>query len=200
MGATLSLSYGPPGKGAEFTDSTRVRTTTVTFAQTPGLLSDLTSRETIRPPGTIARPVHATRYLQVKSDGRLVEYGTLINGPLSGQSEETTYSPPVTDARFTLTEGSTLSFSSKGTRRNGITFEPLDGVDRTTTVRFEAIESVSVPAGNYRACRYRVTDTDNKNNTSASGVVWVYRSVVVRETTNVDTVELKTAQFNGAPL
>lgn len=200
MGATLSLSYGPPDKVAEFTDSTRVGTTTVTFAQTPGLLSDFNSRETIRPPGTIARPVKTTRYLQVKSDGTLVEYGALIDGPLSGQSEETTYSPPVTDAGFTLAEGAALSFISKGTRRNGITFEHMDGVDRTTTVRFEAIEPVSVPAGNYQACRYRVTDTDNKNNTSVSTVFWVYRTVVVRSTSDSGTAELKAAQFNGAPL
>jgi hypothetical protein len=200
LGATLLLSYGPPGDVARTKVSSRVGTTMVTFAQTPGLLSDITTSETINPPGTISRPVHTTRYLQVKSDGTLVEYGTLINGPLSGMSEETTYSPPVVDARFTLTEGSTMSFSSIGTRRNGITFQPMDGVDLTTTVRFEAIESVSVPAGNYQACRYRVTDTDSKNNTSLSGVFWVYRSVVVRSTTDLGTVELKAAQFNGAPL
>ena len=198
LGATLLLSYGSPGNVASTNESSRVETATVTFAQTPGLLSDNTSRETIGAPSPPVRPVETKRYLQVKGDGTLVEYGTLINGPLSGVSEEITYSPPVTDARFTLTEGSTLSFNSKGTRRNGITFQPMEGVDRTTTVRFEAIEPVSVPAGSYQACRYRVMETAGAYTFKSD--VWVYRSVVVRHTTDLGTVELKTAKFNGSPL
>lgn len=123
--------------------------------------------------------------------------------PPSRARAETVYDPPRRNLEFHIALGETGSVTATSTTT---TFEPVSGQTTTTdtdTFTFEAKEEVTVPAGTYLACRYRMPG-DNANSHTTTWYM-VGKGVPVK-TVDVSDGETTTMQlkpgstYNGAPL
>ncbi|PJI96909.1 hypothetical protein CLU85_1666 [Acidovorax sp. 69] len=103
----------------------------------------------------------------------------------------TTYTPPYEDRRVELGVGETRTFTGQGTRTE--MFPPNSGPHtRQDQVKFVGVESITLPAGTFTACRYEV----NGNTTE-----WLHRSLVVRrDISGGESRILQSGELNGTPL
>ncbi len=147
-------------------------------------------------------------YSQVAQNGLTLELGGETEGTFSagGQSFQVRSKYVVTagglNNEFSLQLGQSFSklVTITSTTQAPFPSGPDTGTS-TETITFEARESVSVLAGTFNTCRYRITDASG-----GSTVIWyvVGRGIPVRTRTTigseVQTEELKSGTFNGGPL
>lgn len=103
----------------------------------------------------------------------------------------TTYTPPYEDRRAELSVGETRTFTGQGTRT--VMFPPQAGPHtRQEQVKFVGVESITLPAGTFTACRFEVDGNTTE---------WWHRSLVVRRDVNDrESRILQSGELNGAPL
>jgi len=151
----------------------------------------------------------------VKTLGAMTEATTTVSlpsipgvPPLPGTesvtSIETVYNPPIENIEFTLALGGSLTktATSTTTTLSGSFIPPPTTVTTSQTYLFEAKETISVPAGTYSTCRYKV-GTAGAND---DGTLWliVGKGIMAKSEAmtpqGVQTVRLKSGTYNGAPL
>lgn len=204
-----SVITGPAsfkGQNAVLVTSTTKGTNTTTVG---GFTSTTTSTTVVR---SFEQP--STNGL-VKTLGAVTEVTTAVSlpsipglPPLPGTesvtSTETVYNPPIENIEFTLALGGSLTktATSTTTTLSGSFIPPPTTVTTNQTYLFEAKETVSVPAGTYSTCRYRV-GTAGANDT---GTLWliVGKGIMAKSEAitpqGVQTIRLKSGTYNGAPL
>lgn len=119
-------------------------------------------------------------------------------------SIETVFNPPIENIEFTLALGGSLTKTSTSTTTtlSGTVIPPPTTVTTSQSYRFEAKETISVPAGSYNTCRYKV----GTPGTADEGTLWliVGKGVMAKSEgltpQGVQTVSLKSGTYNGAPL
>lgn len=128
--------------------------------------------------------------------------------PLPGTSttvtSETYYTPPSENTEFTLSLGQSLTKNENITTT--VTGGPGSGSPLSstgsTTYTFEARESVTVPAGTFNSCRYRIASPAD-NSTQLSWFI-VGKGVMAKSqqtsTAGTQTIELKSGTLNGQRL
>lgn len=120
---------------------------------------------------TVAIDTQTRTYQNAAANGEVTQYGAVVRAttPVAGFSvtsdSRTVFNPPWVDRRFTMTAGQTLTQTYTGTTTvvsGGILGAPGTTTTSTTTltqnIRFVGIESVTVPAGTFNACKFEDTD------------------------------------------
>ncbi len=126
----------------------------------------------------------------------LTQYGS--NQVLTDLSNQPTtvdvqFAPPSTDARFTLNVGASTTVQTHQTvTRNG---QAQPSTDESSTVVFGGVETLTVPAGTYQACKYTVTTSNNITTTS-----WLLlgSGVLLKSTNGASVSEATSVRINGA--
>ena len=155
----------------------------------------------------VATDIETRAYRLAASSGIVTEYGataraTLIaNGVTGTSTSRSTSVPPFVDSRFTLSGGQSLLQTGSittATTTNGITTTQTDNLSQT--VRFIGIESVSVPAGTFNACKFEQVPTATPTDITTSWV-GVGNGVVLRTTAvsslGTQTATARTIRLNG---
>lgn len=149
-------------------------------------------------------------YRLATSNGTVTEHGATsraaitVSGNTGTSTGRTTSSVPFVDGRFTLSAGQTQlqtgSFTT-ATTTNGATSSQTTLISRN--VRFVGIESVTVPAGTFNACRFEEAPTNAPSETTTSWVAVgngaTLRSVAV-SSTGTQTSVARSIQLNGVSL
>jgi len=152
-----------------------------------------------------------------KTLGALVEVatGAISMGPVqipgSSTLSKIVYTPPRDNLEFRIALGQSATFTSNSVLTTLASVPPLpgglpppQGVSTSETYTFEAKESVTVLAGTYEACRYRI----DGENASTYVTTWYIlgKGVPAKIVSTVsgvasDTQQLKPGStYNGAPL
>ena len=122
-------------------------------------------------------------YQNALANGEVTQYGTVVRAitPVAGfnmtSDARTVFSPPWLDRRYTLNAGQTLTQTYTGTTTvvsGGILGSPGTTTTVTTTttqnIRFVGIESVTVPAGTFNACKFEDTDPASPGSMTTSWI------------------------------
>lgn len=132
------------------------------------------------------------RYIKPLASGIVAQYGTeAAQGTIA--YTVTKYSPPYEDRRAELAIGTTGTYVGQGTRE--VVF-PWSGngpqpYTRTDQIKFVGVESITMPAGTFTACRYEVNGTTE----------WWHRGMVIRQDfANGQSQILQSGELNGTPL
>ncbi len=137
---------------------------------------------------------------------------TRVVTPVAGFSltndSRTVYSPPWVDRRFTLNAGQTLTQTYTGTTTATVGgFPGVPGTSTTTTttttqhVRFVGLESVTVPAGTFNACKFEDTDPATPANMTTTWPAVNHGSMVKTVGTSpsgTQTIVARSILVNGA--
>lgn len=138
------------------------------------------------------------------------QYGSLTQSPDTNQSIEVWYDSPLIDRRFTLTLGaSDTASANKTTELKGFfitTLRKTTGL--STTVTYQGQESITVPAGTFTACKFKIAnvETDATGSQTSTSTEWIATTSGVLLKNVFDgatptTYELKaSSRLNGAPL
>ncbi|MFT3779035.1 MAG: hypothetical protein QM772_12290 [Ottowia sp.] len=166
------------------------------------LRPEMRTTSSTRTSGTWSTPATTSHYLELGADGLITRYGSSMrSGSGLGVLITTwTMDPPMVDARFRLPEGWNSNIpASTVTMRVGLL--PPSTSTRQTQVYFDGMETVSVRAGEFNACKFReyVTVNDGPRTLITS---WVRYGVVIKEVTTPPegselTSELTSASVNG---
>ncbi len=165
-------------------DGRTVRETTVT--STAGSADDFTLK------------TYSTRFSDAVTDfGSELEYK---GGVVAGDFVKTVYTPPFLRGVYSLAAGASVTETSSGTAttRTGTGQTSAVTVMSSTTTKFVGIESVTVPAGTYSACKLEVTSP-------GSGAVttnWLVagKGISIKTISGGQTVEATSVKLNGASL
>lgn len=148
-------------------------------------------------------------YQQALGGGRIKTLGALIDATIGGAvvagistpsttvSSKVVYDPAEENTEFTLAVGQSVT---KTTTVRTTTAGNTITSTGSTTHTFEARESITVPAGTYNTCRYRITSGGDATTT------WyiVGKGIMARSqattSAGTQTIQLKSGTFNGAPL
>lgn len=142
------------------------------------------------------------QYYKIDSSAKTVTvYGieTATTFPFSFTSV-TTFTPPRTD-RLNLAAGEfyTQDFTVT-TAVTGLPVPPPDTMSNISLKRtFVGMESVTVPAGTFSACKF--TEESTSAGSTTTSTVWNYRAGINLKTVSGDsTTELLSAKINGTPV
>ena len=131
-------------------------------------------------------------------------YGSVITGTTAGAfvtTVKTLYNPPYTDNRWSLAAGETGRYPTSGTIYSNMLPQQMVNLSGANLVKFVGMETVTVPAGTFNACKYEESTEDNPTNITTN---WLYKGHPVKTHTTTPqgslTIELKSALINGAPL
>ncbi len=121
---------------------------------------------------------------------------------LTVQDVKAVATPPTVDRRHALAAGESFTLATTDLQTetltvNGVPQAPTTKTDTTTsTVRLEGIETIVVPAGTFRSCKYVVTDT------SGTKTEWIMAGYgfTVRSQSASGTSVLAAARVNGVAL
>lgn len=152
-------------------------------------------------------------YQNAAANGETTQFGVLVRAttPAGGFSlttnSKTVFSPPWVDRRFTMTAGQTLVQTYAGTTTTstsipGVPAAPVaSNVSVSQTVRFIGIESVTVPAGTFQACKFEEFATATPAEVTTTWLAPV-NGVMVRTSTTTaqgsQTIAARTLLINGA--
>lgn len=136
------------------------------------------------------------------TDGDITLPGTVIS------STKTVYTPPSQNLEFHLALGQTGTITSTSTTTTlagfpGMPLPPPSTSTISEVYTFQAKEPVTVLAGTYATCRYRI-DGDNANSFTTTWFI-VGKGIPAKSETRVDgvvtdTQQLKSGTYNDAPL
>ena len=133
-----------------------------------------------------------TRYLKPLASGIVAQYGTeAAQGALT--YTVTRYSPPYEDRRAELAAGATGTYIAQGTRDNAMpgTGNGPQPYTRTDQIKFVGVESITMPAGTFTACRYETNGVTE----------WWHRGMVIRQDfADGKSQILQSGELNGTPL
>jgi len=110
--------------------------------------------------------------------------------------------PPAVDARYALAPGGSLALSTTAVQTetlttNGVPQAPTTTtVTKTSTVVFSGMETLTVPAGTYHACKYVETDSSGTTTKWVMAGYGVDLKAVTASTTSV----VSALRVNGVPL
>lgn len=117
---------------------------------------------------------------------------------------ESVFNPPSQNVEFTLQLGQSVTKTEKVTTTTlaGPVITPPFTNTTSQTHTFEAKETITVPAGTYSTCRYRVADAAGGDATTSwlivgKGIMAKSQSVTAQGT---QTIELKSGTYNGGRL
>lgn len=207
-GAIVKTSYRQSWGDAvgTYVQTDTVRPASVTFNGQSGL-----TERTTRIDGQIQHNgsqsiefANTASYLRVLASSVALHGSVSFPGRSGFPTVTRTYEPVRADERARLRVGEELWLRETGTQVSSGGFAyPVPSAPEPFTVdkrvRFDAVEMVGTPAGQYLTCKYRVTENQ------AVRTEWLYRGVVIRrENTmaNGETrvFELQSASLNDAPL
>ncbi|MBK7261545.1 MAG: hypothetical protein IPI03_06455 [Rubrivivax sp.] len=204
-----SLVDGP----ASFKGQNLIQTTATTSG------SNTVSQSGLNITTTITTKVKS--YNQAGSNGLVKLFGALIEARTSTAlpsfpglpplpptetvtTSETVYNPPGENIEYTLQIGQSLTKTetSTTTMLSGPVITAPITTTSTTNHTFEAKESVTVPAGTFNTCRYRVSDADG----SSPSTMWlivgkgIMAKSLTQTTQGAQTIQLKSGTYNGGAL
>lgn len=203
VGAKLNIDYVESGfaTGAR-TETSVVLSDIATFNGSPNLVERriTTSGTSVRGETNYRVESNLSKYEKPLGPGVTGLYGTVANGRF-GQQRTVLYNPPYEDRRGELKRGQEGVFTSQGigTTTGTVPAGPTS-FTRQIRVKFVGVDSLSLPAGQYAACRYDIRTDDG-----AFSSEWIYRGVVVRQerttgTPDPEILEMKTGTLDGASL
>lgn len=164
---------------------------------------------------SVAVDTQTKAYQTAVSSGEVTQYGAVVRAttPVAGfnltTDSRTVYSPPWVDRRFTLNQGQTLTQTYTGTTTvtSASPFPGVPGTSTTTTttitqhIRFVGIESVTVPAGTFSACKFEDTDPAAPTSLTTTWLAVGHGSVVKTvgtSTAGTQTIVATSILINGA--
>lgn len=153
----------------------------------------------------------ATTDIYTSDNGhQVIQYGTLTEWPDTGEKVEIWYDSPLTDRRFTLAlDASDTAATSMRTKTTTSSFETTTRTDLSTKVTYQGQESITVAAGTFTACKFRVESVEtiiNIGSRTTTSTEWIATTSGVLLKNVFDgatptTYELKaSSRLNGAPL
>jgi hypothetical protein len=150
--------------------------------------------QTIKTYEVVNSPTQLTRYGELVADTITGSFGTTTN------SGTTTYSPPWVDASAGLAIGASLSesYTYSSTVTSSTNGAPpttaTQGGTNALVIKFAAIESVTVPAGTYTACRQETY----ASGATPSAIAWVVQGKVpVKIQTPTGVFQATSVTING---
>ncbi|MFG5410993.1 hypothetical protein ABXN37_26410, partial [Piscinibacter sakaiensis] len=163
---------------------------------------------------TISTEVKA--YNRAAANGEVTNYGAIVSAPVTvagftvTSNSKTVYNPPWVDRRNTLSAGQQITQTYTGTTTTttgGLFGTPGSTTTNTATisdvVRFVGIESVTVPAGTYQACKFEnwapATPADVTTNWIVVGSGALAKTLSV-SSGGTQLIEATSLQLNGATL
>lgn len=163
---------------------------------------------------TVAIDTSVKSYQNAAANGETTQYGAVVtaNTPVAGfnvtSTSRTVFSPPWVDRRFTMTAGQTLTQTYTGTTTTssgGILGSPGTTTTVTTTttqsIRFVGIESVTVPAGTFSACKFEDSDPAVPGSVTTTWLATGHGTNVKSVgsgPSGTQTIEAVSVQINGA--
>lgn len=142
-------------------------------------------------------------------NANLIEYfhGSVINvtEPVATAGKTTLTMTPALEDRFALAvnQSTTQSYKSR-TDGSVMGFPYSQTVDQTHTKQFLGLESVTVPAGTFKSCKFTETDTSTVagNTTTNSSTHWVAvgSGIEVKAVAGDSTTQLLSAKINGSAI
>ncbi len=155
-----------------------------TFEGSAARESTLTTTGTVVVNGTtVPTNTSLKSYDTAAADGTITTYGDIdvdtesAPGGTTTTTRRTVYSPPRVERNFTMMVGQSLVQTEVG--RVSTTVTPPSGIPGTpvtsntsvsTTTRFVGIESVTVPAGTYTACRFEDVESTTPSEVTTSWI------------------------------
>jgi hypothetical protein len=155
----------------------------------------------------ISTDLETRSYRVATSAGVITEYGATaraiitIGGSTGSSNSRSVSNPPSVDRRYTLSAGQSDTLTgtvTTATTTNGVTTTQTENLSQT--VRFVGIESVTVPAGSFNACKFEQAPTNAPADVTTSWVA-VGSGVVVRtvavSSIGTQTASARTIRING---
>ena len=147
---------------------------------------------------------------EVTQYGLLLTATVQIAGVTVPTESKSVWSPPWIDRRYGLALGASLTQTYSGSTTStvgGIMGAPptvtTTPVSASTTTKFVAVESVTVPAGTYSACKFEEFDTATPTEITTSWLI-VGKGIMVKTMANTgtdtQTIEATAVKLNGAAL
>lgn len=155
-------------------------------------------------------------YMQPGTNGLVKTLGSIIDastttpsfpgvpGTTTTTSIESVFNPPSENIEFTIQVGQSISVTDTVTTTvlAGPGAGMVTGPSSSTEIHtFEAKESVTVPAGTFMTCRYKVTNSTGGEPTTSWLIVGkgVMAKSVAVSNEGTQTIELKSGSYNGGP-
>ncbi len=132
---------------------------------------------------------------------RVLEYGVEVESFTPEATESRVVFAPQQLERYDLSAGQSYEQRytvNLRTRVRGFTINDSNTVDRRTT--FVGIESVTVPAGQFQACRFQTRETGSDSTTLSEEWFGVGNGMLLKSTADGDTTVLLRASINGASI
>tara|TARA_R110000772_G_scaffold163459_3_gene274798 strand:+ start:31340 stop:32356 length:1017 start_codon:yes stop_codon:yes gene_type:complete len=144
----------------------------------------------------------AEAYFQPQSTQfRVLEYGVEVESFTPESSDSRVVFAPQQLERYDLSAGQSYEQRytvNLRTRVRGFTLNESNTVDRRTT--FVGIEPVTVPAGQFQACRFQTRETGSAGTQTNEEWFGVGNGMLLKSTADGDSTVLLNASINGAAL
>ncbi|MFT3802094.1 MAG: hypothetical protein QM766_12830 [Burkholderiaceae bacterium] len=196
-GTTSNLRYAVTRSGAA---KTLAVAQTVEAPEAVGgvMANKLTVRETLESAGAASAVYEGAQYLRLEADQvRLLGSASSVKRGQTTATRRVSLSAPLVDLDFSLEPGA----STTGSATVSTTYDPAIGqavpFPLQTTVRFDGLETITVPAGTFEnACRFTVDVTTSSVRRT---VRWIAAGsgVLLRSESGGDTQELVSGSING---
>lgn len=205
-GTTYQLNYVVTGPDIGTSTTTGTVSSGATFNGVSGLVSQVQTINTTytAPPLAVGTTTRQLSYHQAFEGNDIITYGSESTGPIAGGTGNATtrvvFTPPVRDKRFTLSAGSSYTYTT--TVASTVTPPGTTSTfDLFTTITYAGQESITVPAGTFMACKFQ-------SNSGLSGVTeWLIKGkgILARSVTPSPTGEVvmelqPSSRLNGAPI
>ena len=163
---------------------------------------EMRTTSTVRTGSTWSDPVTMSQFLELGADGLITRYGSSMRTGSGLVTLITTWTmdPPMIDARFLLDQGWNSNPPTSTITMRMAALPPSTST-RQAQVYFDGMETVTVRAGEFSACKFREYVTVDGGPRSLI-TTWVRLGVVVKEIAVVpgqpdQTLDLSNARVNG---